>query len=388
MKQKHILRAIFAGILVTTQSVMADTFGDFTYTDNGASITITDYPDTKVGMVEIPAEIAGKPVTSIGNFAFASCSNLTSITIPNSVTTIGIQAFSSCANLTSMTIPNSVTTIGRGAFYVCYDLMSITISNRITSIGDYAFDGCSKLTKVYFLGNAPIGEPTQVFNNQVTVFYRPGTTGWTSTFLGRPTILWAPAYIATHPQSKTLELGETIVFEITTDPKQPKLPETYQWYHNGVAIPEANSVRLTLANVTTADAGKYKILVTNEAGTVESTTATLSPLGETTYNKAQYEAALGIGFNLGLQAVTASPNNYGLYNLNQIQNLHLSTPLLQKDQATGKFKLTIKAQKTTDLTSFSNLSFSNGQTTINSAGEVEFLFDSNDNAAFFRIQGK
>ena len=93
--------------------------------------------------------IFDKPVTSIGDSAFEECSNLTSITIPNSVTSIGDYAFSRCSNLTSITIPNSVTSIGDYAFSGCSDLTSITIPDSVTSIGDYAFFGCSNLTSFY-----------------------------------------------------------------------------------------------------------------------------------------------------------------------------------------------------------------------------------------------
>ncbi|MEZ7706531.1 leucine-rich repeat domain-containing protein [Prevotella melaninogenica] len=64
---------------------------------------------------DIKRIIIGDGATTIGEAAFKDCSNLTSVTIPNSVTTIGEDAFKYC-RLTSVTIPNSVTTIGEDAF--------------------------------------------------------------------------------------------------------------------------------------------------------------------------------------------------------------------------------------------------------------------------------
>ena len=90
----------------------------------------------------------GNGVTSIGNFAFNSCSSLTSITIPNGVTSIGNSAFSSCSSLASITIPNGVTSIGNSAFSRCSSLTSITIPNGVTSIEQYAFDNCSSLSSI------------------------------------------------------------------------------------------------------------------------------------------------------------------------------------------------------------------------------------------------
>ena len=87
-------------------------------------------------------------VTSIGSYAFSSCSGLTSITIPNSVTSIGWSAFEGCSGLTSITIPESVTSIEGGAFSDCSGLTSIAIPNSVTSIGDGAFYNCSGLTSV------------------------------------------------------------------------------------------------------------------------------------------------------------------------------------------------------------------------------------------------
>lgn len=82
-------------------------------------------------------------VTSIGDYAFGFCLNLTSITIPDSITSIGEGAFSFC-RLTRITIPNSTIYIGNYAFEGC-NFTSITIPDSVTSIGSYAFQHCGML---------------------------------------------------------------------------------------------------------------------------------------------------------------------------------------------------------------------------------------------------
>ena len=74
----------------------------YNYTTNNGAITITGYTGPG-GAVTIPGTINGLPVTSIGDHAFYYCTNLTNVTIPNSVTNIGDYAFYYCTSLTSVT---------------------------------------------------------------------------------------------------------------------------------------------------------------------------------------------------------------------------------------------------------------------------------------------
>ena len=149
--------------------------------------TLVECPTGKAGSYTIP-----NSVTRIGDSAFYDC-DLTSVTIPNSVTRIGDYAFNGCG-LTSVTIGKGVTSIGNGAFGFCASLTSITIPDSVTTIGQNAFFYCASLRAVYFQGDAPVVglDPFYAANN-ATVYYLPGTAGWSPTFGGRPTAFWVLA---------------------------------------------------------------------------------------------------------------------------------------------------------------------------------------------------
>ena len=102
-------------------------------------------------------------VTSIGTFAFDSCTGLKSVTIPDSLTSIKFSAFGGCSSLVSVTIPDSVTYLGGGAFEHCYSLESVSIGKGITTITNYAFRCCEKLTEVAI--------PNSMTNIDMLAFY-------------------------------------------------------------------------------------------------------------------------------------------------------------------------------------------------------------------------
>lgn len=117
---------------------------------------VTQNPNKYKGDVEIPASVTYEgiiySVTSIGEDAFHSCGNLTSVIIPESVTIIKNEAFYRCSNLTSVNIPHSVKSIGEGifggVFQNCGSLKNIEIPNGVTSMGGNIFWGCTNLESI------------------------------------------------------------------------------------------------------------------------------------------------------------------------------------------------------------------------------------------------
>lgn len=86
---------------------------------------------------------------NIGLDAFGTCSNLTDISIPDSVTEIGGSAFDNCTGLTEIKLPDSIQgVIGGGAFANCSSLKSIVIPDGVSTIGSKCFMNCTSLEAV------------------------------------------------------------------------------------------------------------------------------------------------------------------------------------------------------------------------------------------------
>ena len=122
----------------------------FSFTTNSGAITITKYNGTGPSAT-IPGSTNGFPVNSIGAYAFNGIATLTSVSVPSSVTHYSMNAF----------------------------------------------DNCSRLSGVYFQGNSPTDSfpaaaPVFAGCANATLYYLQGTTGWSTTFDGLPTVKWDP----------------------------------------------------------------------------------------------------------------------------------------------------------------------------------------------------
>jgi surface protein len=78
---------------------------------------------------------------------FATESQITEITIPDTVTYIGMGSFSGCTSLESLTIPSSVTTIKYAAFQGC-GITSLVIPDTVKILEAYCFKSLKKLTSL------------------------------------------------------------------------------------------------------------------------------------------------------------------------------------------------------------------------------------------------
>ena len=109
-------------------------YGDYKYSIVNNSVTIDSYIGSD-SVVIVPDNIDGYDVTEIERYAFAGCTNVKEIKLPETLETIGYYAFGRCTGLESIKIPSKVKTIGREAFEYCSSLKEINLPESIETLG-------------------------------------------------------------------------------------------------------------------------------------------------------------------------------------------------------------------------------------------------------------
>lgn len=129
---------------------------------NGENVTLTggtnilnidsDYP---YGMVTYDKsnnisriDFSSYTGTTIWPNAFANCSSVKTLKIPNNIVTINGGAFSNCSSLRSIRLPNKLSFLGPSVFTNCTALTTITLPDTLKQILQFTFSNCSSLTEV------------------------------------------------------------------------------------------------------------------------------------------------------------------------------------------------------------------------------------------------
>jgi len=110
-------------------------------------------------------------VLYINNILIEAKSGVTQCEIKNGTVAMADGAFETRTSLKSVTIPSSITSIGENTFYYCTNLESITIPDSVTSIGGAAFKFCGKLTSIQI--------PDSVTSIGISAFHSSGLTSVT-----------------------------------------------------------------------------------------------------------------------------------------------------------------------------------------------------------------
>lgn len=106
---------------------------------NSSELMITQYSGEDKDVV-IPSTYNNYTVTTIGTSAFTG-TDITSVTMPDTITDIKDYAFSSCTKLTSVNFSENLETVGDNAFYLCTSLENILIPASVKDLGMYTFSG-------------------------------------------------------------------------------------------------------------------------------------------------------------------------------------------------------------------------------------------------------
>ena len=145
--------ANFTGATGVKSHTFADGAGTVVYEGTVTGLEFKALNATNLTSITIP-----ESVTTLGERAFTDCSKLTSITFDGTpvIKTIGDYAFAGCKALTAFDMPSTVTALGSSAFSNSKELTAITIPEGVTTIGEYTFRGCEKLETVTFAGTPTV----------------------------------------------------------------------------------------------------------------------------------------------------------------------------------------------------------------------------------------
>ena len=152
----------------------------------GSNVTKVTMPDSVTAIAakaffqntELLTVVFSDNLTTIGKNAFQSCEKLENVSFPESLKSIEQNAFQTCKGLTEIVFPENLETLGAGAFIGCSGLKgTLEIPEKVTSIGNNTFNSAIFEKVILRSGNTTISTLLDPFKAGTLIYYYEGNTG-------------------------------------------------------------------------------------------------------------------------------------------------------------------------------------------------------------------
>ena len=213
----YIGESVFAGTAITEaiipEGVTAIEKNGFSQCEKLQKVvflgTLTDIKNSAFSSCDAltTVEFSGVKSLTIGEEAFAYCTSLKNITLPEGLDRVEEHAFVQCISLESVDFPESLTSLGGGSFRECDGLTYVTIPKTVNYIGSDPFvfcenlqgvtihaetvaamkkrmlSGCDNLHYVHIIGDKPETDVSNIFGHRnadadFVIYYDEDSQGW------------------------------------------------------------------------------------------------------------------------------------------------------------------------------------------------------------------
>ncbi|MCF0220000.1 MAG: leucine-rich repeat protein [Muribaculaceae bacterium] len=142
-------------VIAATPAYTGDIVIPATFENNGTTYTVTEIYKKAFDGSEITSVSIPETVEKIGTYVFRNCKNLTTVNYNAANSTIAggdsrYAIFQGCDNLTTLVLGDDVEKIPQNAFYGITSLTTLTIGESVKTIEKWSFDGCTNLTTIYY----------------------------------------------------------------------------------------------------------------------------------------------------------------------------------------------------------------------------------------------